>query len=187
MKKTFPWVSFSVYPFLRTVLRTLLIASFFLIGTSAEKDTIDEYKVKAVFLVNFIKYVDWPSSYDNSFKIGVIGKSIITGNLKEIAEFKKSNSRPLEILEYDSKRPVLCDILFIPNSEMKRISKFAKDMEGKKVLIVSEDNNSSSHLAGINLIKTKGKIKFEVNEAALKKSGLKLSSQLSTLAVSINQ
>lgn len=147
---------------------------------------MDEYKVKAVFLVNFIKYVDWPASSDNSFKIGVAGESSIIASLREIAEYKKSNLKPIEIIRYDPKNPVHCDILFIAKTEMKSISKIAKDIEDRKILLVSEDDVSSSHVAGINLIKIKGKIKFEVNERAIKKSGLKLSYQLTTLAVAIN-
>ena len=147
---------------------------------------IDEYQVKAMFIINFAKYVDWSSNDNESaLKIGIVGESKITEALDRIAEYKKGNAKPLQILQLDPEKPVHCNIVFVARSESRRVQQLAKEFSGKGVLLISEDNNASSRAAGINLIKSDNKIKFEINQSSIKLAGLRLSGQLQQLAAAL--
>lgn len=157
-----------------------------LLTSSFKGSDIDEYQVKAMFITNFIKYVDWSSNENESdFIIGIVGQSDIKAELEKIAESKKGN-RPMKVVQLDPEKPVPCNIVFVAQSESRRVKKLARDFAGKGVLLVSEDNKSASRDAGINLIKIDNKIKFEINQTSIRYAGLRLSSQLQLLAAALH-
>jgi hypothetical protein len=161
----------------------MVLAAFFLSAGFA-KPELDEYQVKAMFLMNFIKYVDWSAYADeNTVRIGIVGTSDITPALEKIAEYKRGGSKKIEIIRMDTDNPQLCNLLFVSREESGRIAHYAKQFAGRGMLIVSEDK---SHQAGINLLKEDNKIKFEINQAAVKQAGLRLSVQLQALASTLN-
>jgi YfiR/HmsC-like len=158
-----------------------------LLTSSFKGPNIDEYQVKAVFIINFAKYVDWSSHREeDDFKIGIVGQSEIKEELEKIAEYKKGSGRSMQVMQLDPEKPIPCNIVFVAHSESRRVQKLAKDFAGKGVLLVSEDNKSASRAAGINLIKTDNKIKFEINQTSIKYAGLRLSSQLQLLASALH-
>ncbi len=76
-----------------------------------------------------------------------------------------------------------CQILFIPSDYMDELPSFIKIANSKHILLVTEEANAGYTVAGINLVKVEGKQKFELNEAMVKKTGLKISNQLIPLAI----
>ena len=158
-----------------------------LLTSSFRGSDIDEYQVKAVFIINFAKYVDWTSNENESdFKIGIVGQSPIKAELEKIAEYKKVSARTMQVVQLDPEKLVPCNIVFVAEPESRRVQQLARDFTGKGVLLVSEDNKSASHAAGINLIKNDNKIKFEINQTSIKQAGLRLSSQLQLLAAALH-
>ena len=147
---------------------------------------LDEYEVKAMFLINFVKYVDWGADVHGPVRIGIVGPSDIQPALERIAAYKRNGTRPLEIVAYDAAHPVQCHVLFVSHANMSKAAALARELAGRGVLIISEDNSSSSHAAGINLIRTDNKIKFEINQASIRQAGLRLSGQLQQLATVLN-
>jgi hypothetical protein len=172
--------------FLKNTLRlgsrlAVLTAAFFAVSFSGPD--IDEYQVKATFVVNFAKYVDWSSNEnENEFKIGVVGESDITAPLEKLAEGKKANGRSMKVMQLDPDKTMPCNIIFVARSESRRMPLLARDYAGKGVLLVGEENDRPSSSAGINLIKDENRIKFEINQTAIKQAGLRLSAQLQLLA-----
>ena len=109
----------------------LLINSLLLSAVAAENanDTVKlEDKLKAVFIFNFTKYIQWANNdTSGSFKIGVIGDSDIIIPLKEIGETESVNSRKIEIKLcqnlWDTND---CNILFISASEKNKLQDILK-------------------------------------------------------------
>ena len=158
-----------------------------LLTSSFRGSDIDEYQVKAVFIINFAKYVDWSSNENESdFKIGIVGQSPIKAELEKMAEYKKVSARTMRVFDLDPEKPVPCNIVFVAQSESRIVQQLARDFSGKGVLLVSEDNSYASRAAGINLIKNDNKIKFEINQTSIKQAGLRLSSQLQLLASALH-
>ncbi len=164
-----------------TVLVILFCSSFQGSGIA------DEYAVKGMFLYNFTKYIDWSASASgNLFVIAVFDKSEITRNLQQIAANKKVNNRSIEIRTVHSLEDAgNCQIFFIPRASGHILKEAVEQLGGRSILIVTEEKDMAKKGSCINIIEVDGKIKFELNDNAVKRDGLKIASQLEALAIHI--
>ena len=95
-----------------------------------------EYKVKAVYLYNFIKFVDWPSeSIENTdlpFRICVLGKNPF-GDLLSPLEEKSAKGRSLVLASRDGVEEAGdCHVLFISSSERRDLPRLIKKNRQEK-------------------------------------------------------
>jgi hypothetical protein len=163
------------------VLLTLLVA---LSVYSSAEDEGNEYNVKAMFVLNFMKYIEWPvEATDGEFQIGVIGESDIYGALIAMAA-NRHDKRPIRIKKVSSANSSDCRILIISRSQNKKVEEWARLFQGKGVLLISEDCKSANG-AAINLLNVNNKIRFEINNTQAHLGGIKISSRLAELAVSV--
>lgn len=167
------------------VLMTLIM-SFFCSAYQGQ-DVADEYTVKGIFIYNFTKYIDWTSAKNNTtFVIAVFGESEITKSLKQIALTKKVNNKNIEIKRIGNiEQAKDCQIVFIPRSKNGMLQETIDKLGAKGILIVTEDKDMALKGSCINIISIDGKIKFELNENAVRRDGLKIASQLEALAILI--
>ena len=142
-----------------------------------------ESKIKTVFVFNFTKYIQWEGTGDE-FIIGVLGDDAETFNaLKAMANQKTVSGRKIVIKSIKSSSEYeLCNILYITGDKSKKLGEVkAKNL--KNTLIVTEKEGMAEKGSGINFVKKDGKLRFELNEKEVEKSGLKVSSQLKGLAI----
>jgi hypothetical protein len=151
-------------------------------------ETNREYAIKAAYIYNFGRYVEWPpASFPDSqspFVIGVLGSDPFGALLDEIVQSKKIEGRPIAARRFASMaeyRP--CHILFVsaaasPEQKLAAI-KMAQD---SPVLLVGEDPGLAERGATINFFIEQNKIRFEINAEAARREQLKISSKLLSLA-----
>jgi hypothetical protein len=164
-----------------------LLLFFLFTAMKPAGDIGNEYTIKAMFIYNFTKHIDWSQSAGaKTFRIGVIGKSDIIEALEQIASQKKADDKPIEVIQISGEDNLSCQIIFISKSEEKKIDELLKKYSGKGVLIVSEEFKRADHCATINLITTDNKVRFEINQTAARNAGLKISGMLTNLAVAVN-
>ena len=148
-----------------------------------------EYQVKAAFLLNFAKFVEWPSTTFADDKeplcFGVLGANPFGTDLEQFLRDKTIGGRPLSVRECrtveDGKK---CQILFVSAAEAKRLPDILKALQGANVLTVGENDGFIESGGIINFISEANKIRFQINEAVAKAAGLKISSKLLSLASS---
>ena len=146
-----------------------------------------EYSIKAMFLLNFIKYFEWPIENNKPIiKIGIVGESEMFDALLTLAAQRSAEGQKVEINKVDEKNANLCQIIFISNSQNNKIDETIKKLSGKGVLIISEDDKCKTKQAGINLFNHDNKIRFEINLTPVKSNGMKVSSKLIELASAVN-
>ncbi len=182
-KKTVLVLSLSTIIFL---LLSLLYSLF------AQMDIQNEYLIKSAFLYNFSKYIQWDQKHSTGpFVIGVLGQSEILGPLEGIAQKKKVAGRSIEIKKYSKLEDIqTCHILFVSTSDRKEIERTLDDMRNIKksnILIVTDSEGGAEKGAALNFIIAGGKVRFELNDLALKRAGLEASSQLKKIAVMIKE
>lgn len=158
---------------------------FFFLACMIGMDSIaqnEEANLKAAFVYNFTKYIEWDLSNDNEFIIGVIGPSPIIESLREVAKSKTVNERNIVIRHFDKPSEItFCHILYISsNTPFPLYSILGK--ADKKSLTVSEENGFAEQGTAFNFILVNDKLKFEANVKSIMESGLKASSQLLKLA-----
>ena len=155
-------------------------------GVGAEV-AMKESQVKALFLFNFAKYVDWPpavfSSTNGPIVIGLIGEDRLSDALKKIVEGKRVSGRQILIqpIEKDSDLGK-CQILFISDSERKRLSEILDKIKTLPVLTVGETDQFIESGIMINFVKKEGKIRLEINLEAARQARLEISAQLLRVA-----
>ena len=149
-----------------------------------ESNEGNEYEVKAMFVLNFIRYVEWPEKNTNTeFSIGIIGESEMAAPLERIAVQKKVGDKKIIIRKLSAEDDTYCNIILVSRERAGKLELIEKKYAGKGVLIISDE---SPHSAAINLVKRDNKIRFEINQAAAKSGGVKISGQLLQLAITVH-
>lgn len=154
------------------------------------KTDAEEYSVKAAFIYNFTKFIEWEESAEPApFVIGIIGDSPIYKPLQELAVKKTVNNKKIEIRHCVSKNASLCkcQILFVPETiKNKEFQAFLAELNvTKNILIISESKGFLDNGSAINFLMHEDHIKFEINVGSLNKCNLKASAQLLKLASNI--
>ena len=145
-----------------------------------------EYQVKAAFLHNFAKFVEWPGKANPKTKrtiiFGVLGESPINAALES---FKNRLVLCCKTVIKHFKKPedvTFCHVLFISSSDERRLEKILKTLKGSNTLTVG-DVKGFAQLGGIiNFTIVENKVRFEINVKAAEEAGLKISSKLLRLA-----
>ena len=154
---------------------------------AAEAPVLSEYQVKALFLFNFAKYVDWPSSAfpkdDSPIVIGLVGQDNFGDEFQQVIAGKNINGRPVVIKHLvDPAEFKSCHILFISVSEKGRVSEILNVVKDSAVLTVGETEGFPAQEGMINFTKKANKVRLEINLAAAERANLKLSSKLLSVA-----
>jgi hypothetical protein len=183
-KKSF----FKALATIRTVV--LLFNLIFVLGfkSLAQDSPPSEYQIKAAFLYNFAKFVEWPTQAmagtTSPLVIGVLGKNVFGADLERTIHNKTINNHPLQVKEFQSVTEATnCQILFISASEQDRFPKILEELRAASILTVSETDHFIEAGGMINFVIEGNKIRFQINDVAAKAAGLKISSKLLSLAL----
>jgi hypothetical protein len=147
-----------------------------------------EYEVKAAFLFNFSKYVEWPEGTfagpADRIVICLLGENPFGNLLEEDVRDKKVNGRELLVRETKSVSGTAgCHIVFIALSEHRRMDEILGRLADQPVLTVSDGESIADRGVILGLTLREGRVRFEVNLMAAKRAELKLSSQLLKVAI----
>jgi hypothetical protein len=155
----------------------------------AQKEMGGEYNLKATFIYHFTKYIKWTDSDSTKdFKIAILGDSDIITPLKKIANMRTVNNRKILIKHFNNIQDIdTCQILFISASKKNELQVILKKAEHKNILTISDSKGFAHKGVAINFVISEGKIKFEINNRALKRTGLQVSSQLQKLAILVEE
>ncbi len=145
---------------------------------------VSEYKVKAAFLLNFGKYVEWPeSALGSDLGICVFGRDPFGRALDDTLDGRTVASRPVKARRVtDVEELGGCHILFVSRAGESRLEDIVAAVGDTPVLIVGEQDRFARDGGMINFIEVDKKVRFEINEAAARRAGLKISSKLLRLA-----
>jgi hypothetical protein len=153
----------------------------------AQSVASSEYEIKAAFLFNFAKFVEWPpevfTDTDGSFVIGILGSDPFGPALEQTIGEKTVKGTAIRIERFhglENLRP--CQILFIGESERANLPVTLKKIEDRCILTVS-DMADFARLGGmIQLYTENNKVRFIIHAQAAEQAGLKLSAKLLALA-----
>jgi YfiR/HmsC-like len=161
-----------------------LLLSFAGIATGQSRER--ESDLKAVFIYNFTRYIDWGSDSEREFVIGIISSSVIETALTEIAKTNRVGNRRIVIRQFSKPDDIgHCNILFIPKNCPFPLAAVLERVD-KGTLTVSEEPGFAKQGTAFNFIVINDKLKFEANLKAINGAGLKAGSQLLKLAIIID-
>lgn len=156
-------------------------------ATTVAQEEPTEAQVKAAFLFNFAKFVEWPaeSFRENAgrLRLCVLGENRSGLELERIATGKSLNGRSLEVVRVTAAEHLpRCQILFIGAAQGGIGHKALAESRGEPVLTVGESAEFLGQGGVIRLYILDNRVRFEISLEAAERAGLKISSKLLALA-----
>jgi hypothetical protein len=183
--------------------QTLLVVTLVLLfgGTTASfAQEVEEYHIKAVFLLNLSHFVTWPAETletsetsetsetdeaEKTFVIGIYGPDPFGSILDQVIVGERVHNRSITIKRYSqlselALRP--CSLLFIHSSKLPEWEQFVQYLAGSPVLTVADSIGFPQQGGMVNLLKKGQTIQIQINHDAVLESGLSMSAKLLNLA-----
>ncbi len=142
-----------------------------------------EYRIKAAFLFNFAKFVEWPASAfaqsDTPITIGILGEDPFGTSLDETVRGERVRDRKLAVLRSQKAEDLKdCQLVFVSKSESAHLHDILAVLRSSPTLTVS-DVDGFCQLGGVmQFYLDANKVRFRINQAIAQGLGLKLSAQL---------
>ena len=154
----------------------------------AQEPQPTEYQIKAAFLFNFAKFVEWPptafAGATSPIVIGILGENPFKDDLAGMIRNKTVDGRPLVVKQFGSATEATnCHILFISTSEKDKLPEILKGLKETSVLTVGEMDHFTESGGMIRFVLKEQKIRFQINNGEATRAKLKISSKLMSLAL----
>jgi len=165
------------------LFKLIFILCFFTLGHLNSFGQQEKYK--AIFIYQFTKYIEWPSTIGD-FVIVVVGDSETKHYLDLVARSKKVNDRKIVVKQCSTIDQIgFPSILYVSANKSHLISTIEEKLNN--VLIIGESDNMIKKGAAINFVQTKDiNIKFELSIKRIKEAGLKVANQLTSVAILVD-
>ena len=164
----------------------LLLALLVPLAARAEEPSL-ERQVKAAFLYKFAGYVEWPAgtfpAADSPVTIGVYGDDELARELSQLVEGRTSGGRPVTVVRVKTLDPVTdLRVLFVAHDQTEHLPALAEAARGRPTLIVAEGEDALGKGAMINFVLSSGRVRFDIDLAAVSHGSITLSSRLLAVA-----
>jgi len=171
----------------RAVWPLLVLLALATRGSAGQADATapTEQEVKAAYLYHFAKYVEWPpaAATGPAWVVGILGDGEFRQVLEHTLEGKTARDRSFVARRLDDvAEAAKVHILYIGASEEPRLPRILKALEGAGVLTVSDIDRFAEKGGMIGFRMDGNKVRFDISPQQASRSGIKISSQLLTVA-----
>jgi hypothetical protein len=160
-------------------------------GLWAQSPKPTDYDVKAVYLYNFGRFVEWPASVtakSDSFTVCVLGQDPFGPALDATLAGETIGGKSVAAKRISNPpEAVRCQIVFISSVEDSRFNKIIEALDREAVLTVSDMPQFSQRGGMIQFVLDGSKVRFEINLTAAENAGLTLSSELLKVATAVRK
>lgn len=168
------------------VLLWCTVAALLSTALARAQETV-EYKIKAAYLLNFAKFVEWPTNrfptQTTPIKVGVLGKDPFGKDLERIMAGRVIEGRKFEILRAEEpKQALTCHIVFVSSAERRRFPEVMEKLHNAQILTVGEHEQFVQQGGIIRFLLHQDTVRFEINPQPAEKAGLRISSKLLQIA-----
>jgi len=178
----------------RVIAAVLALAGTTRVAQAQQGDDVqyaDEYKLKAAFLFNFGKFVEWPPQIlapaDATFRLCIVGRDRFGASLRAL-EGRMQRGRPIEIVTVRSAADVAgCHLLYgDTNKDFVDAGITPRALGDLPVLTVTSAVEPGQHWVVIRFVQRAGKLRWELNLDTARRANLKISAKLIEIAVVVN-
>lgn len=173
---------------LKRLLAALILFTVPLVMGFQAPPTDTNARVKSVFIYNFTRYVEWPTDYQSgNFVITMFGtNAAMLAELTNMAKTKTVGAQKIEIKNTTTLDGIgKTNILYVTPDVATPIADIITKITGKSTLLVTEKPGYALKGAAINFVVVDNRQKFELNKANAEKYNLKVSAQLVTLSIPV--
>jgi hypothetical protein len=156
------------------------------------QDAPTEYQVKAAYLFNFLKFVEWPgdpvADTHGRWVIGIVGDNPFGDELAQIISGKTVQGHELQVRRFQPGEDLhACHVLFISASEKKRLPSLLATLSGSTVLTVADMDHFIEAGGMIQFVMEDKRVRFAIDVGASGRARLKVSSKLLSLARTVTE
>lgn len=154
---------------------------------SAAQPAALEYDVKAAFVLNFTRYVEWPPKQRTPpFRLCVLRDNPFGGRLEAMVSGEQWQGGAIQVqVVPNTVRAAGCHLLYVPASAGARFVRDAARVASSPLLTVGEQADFLQRGGMIRLFVEDQKVRFSINQKAAASAGLQISSRLLRLAHSV--
>lgn len=185
----FPRHRARAWPLLGFAVSFLLLAA---LSLHAQQSTASEYEVKAAYLFNFGRFVEWSdksaTANDGAFEICVLGQDPFGRTLDTTLAGTSLKGKSVAAKRISKAQDVNnCRILFISSSEDSRLKEILETLDKSNVLTVSDIPSFSERGGMIQFVQEGNRVRFEINLTNAQQAGLNVSSELLKVATNVRR
>lgn len=144
-----------------------------------------EYQVKAAFVYNFIKFVEWPPDGN---ALGPTVRLCVLGDLPDRAPFESLDGQEIMgkrlslVFLREPRESRGCEVLFLASSLSSRVPEVLDVLQGQPTLTIGDTEGYAKRGIMINMYLDNRRVRFEINARAAGDAGLRISAKLMSLA-----
>lgn len=171
--------------FTTKVLLPVFLSVILVLPTQAQERPIHE--IHSMMIFNFIKYIQWPDvNGGDAFVIGVIGDDEVYNTLNAWYGGKLRGNKKFTVKKFNSLAEISkCEILYVAKGSSKEFDAIKSKVASSSTLLITDKAGLGEKGSGINFRTINDKLAFELNQRAIEASQLKVSGQLSSMAILI--
>jgi hypothetical protein len=169
----------------RALVATLVVSAALTVGLhGARQEGSAAEDIKAAYLFNFTRFVEWPPSADTGpFRICVVGDPRFASAVEQIIVGESADGRPLTRVHPNSVEEARsCRILFVGPGQPELGNRLLAGVKQLPVLTVSDNPGFLEHGGVVRFVLDNRRVRFDVSLPAAGRAGLKVSSKLLRVA-----
>ncbi len=172
-------------------LRIPVLISCLLIGSPVFAQEVTEYQVKALFIYNFAKFVEWPpesvANPRDPINICVLGQNPFGAALDQAVRGKAVGAREVLLKHLNAGDDAKsCQVLFV-STDKKRAKSLISEIANAPILTIGDSDGFTDSGGIIGFAMEDSKVRFDINLESAERSHLKISSKLLSLARSVKE
>jgi hypothetical protein len=157
------------------------------VGLAGAQQLPKEFEIKAVYLVKFIRFVDWPehvfAAPDSPLVIGVLGADPFGRVLDDVADSESVKNHHVVVRRFQNLKQVKdVQVLYIGSSENSHLHSILPELKDRNILTVSDLDGFSTKGGIVRFLLENNKVHFRINVDAARRANLQISSKLLELA-----
>lgn len=154
----------------------------------AVAQSVSEDSVKAAFIYRFTDYVEWPAPALQSaqFTIAVFDDQRVAADLEHMLKGHQVKGRTAQVKRiHHAKEAADAHIVFVGSGDPDAHQRLIAGLRGRPVLIVTDEDHGLEEGSTVNFMLIDHKLRFEISLTAAARSGLKISSELLSVAARV--
>jgi hypothetical protein len=153
--------------------------------------SVDEYQVKAAYILNFARFVEWPADTLPSsapMTIAIVGDDPFGGRLEELLLGKSANGHPIRLRHFRWNEIITqCEIVFISSSEEPHLAQILRFLGTQSVLTISDIDRFSLRGGVIEFRMVGNRVRFDIDRKPALAARLSISSKLLNVARAVHE
>ena len=179
----------TLHPGWVTLLLSGILSVTAIANANGEEKDFPEAKIKAAYLYNFLRFIEWPEDVKTINHICIVGHN---GEFKSAVNSLRALSideQPILIKEFSEglnlQGLASCKIIFVTSRASHRQKMITNIMKNKSILTVGESRGFADQGGIINFVKINDKIRFEINLSVANKAGIRIPAKILRIATRV--